>query len=35
MAAMGTKKESKYKDVKPFNVVLKERKTMIGGQYPK
>lgn len=27
---MQTKKESKFKDVKPLNMVLKERKTMLG-----
>jgi hypothetical protein len=29
IAAMETKKESKYKDIKPLNVVLKERKSMM------
>lgn len=29
-ATMETRKESKFKDVKPLNVVLKERKSMLG-----
>lgn len=33
MAAMDTKKASKFKDVKPLNQVLKERKSMMPQMY--